>query len=100
MALVAATVVLILIPGPNVALIVANSLKHGLRLGLVTAAGTTMGIAIQLLMVVAGMAALIDVAASALIWIKWIGVVYLLYLGIRTWNEPADDLRRAGRESR
>ena len=47
-ALIAATIVLILIPGPNVALIVANSLRHGLRFGLITALGTTVGIAVQL----------------------------------------------------
>jgi homoserine/homoserine lactone efflux protein len=35
---VAATLVLILIPGPNVALIVANSVAHGSRYGLVTVA--------------------------------------------------------------
>lgn len=92
LALVAATVVLILIPGPNVALIVANSLKHGFRLGYITALGTTAGIALQLLLVVAGMAALIEVAATALTWIKWAGVAYLVYLGVKTWNTPADDL--------
>ena len=95
-----ATIVLILIPGPNVALIVANSLKHGLRSGLITAAGTTAGIAIQLLLVVAGMAALIETTAAALSWIKWAGVVYLIYLGIRTWNEPADDLGQIAAQSR
>ncbi|MGI9203808.1 MAG: LysE family translocator [Woeseiaceae bacterium] len=91
-ALVLATLVLIMIPGPNVALIVANSLRHGLRSGLATAFGTTVGLAIQLLIVVAGMAALIDLAASALTWIRWLGVMYLLYLGITTWREPADTL--------
>jgi threonine/homoserine/homoserine lactone efflux protein len=98
-ALVAATVVLVLIPGPNVALIVANSLKHGLRFGLVTAFGTTAGIALQLLLVVAGLAALIQLAASTLDLIRWLGVAYLLYLAIRTWNEPAGDLAQVGPQS-
>ena len=99
-ALVLATTVLILIPGPNVALIVANSLKHGLRYGLITAAGTTLGIALQLLLVVVGMAALIDMTATALVWIRWLGVIYLVYLGIRTWNEPAADLGQITAQSR
>ena len=99
LALISATILLVLIPGPNVALIVANSLRHGLRAGLVTAAGTTVGLAVQLLLVVTGMAALIDAAATALIWIKWLGVAYLLFLGIRTWNEPADDLTQIGPQS-
>jgi threonine/homoserine/homoserine lactone efflux protein len=91
-ALVAATILLILIPGPNVALIVANSLRHGMRIGVVTSLGTTVGIALQLLVAVLGLAALIELLADALTWIKWIGVVYLLYIGLRTWNEPSPDL--------
>ncbi len=91
-ALVVATIVLILIPGPNVALIVANSLRYGMRIGIITSFGTTVGIALQLLVVVLGMAALIELVAEALTWIKWIGVVYLLWIGLKTWNEPAPDL--------
>ena len=52
-ALAAATAILVLIPGPNVALIVANSLRHGLSFGLVTALGTTVGVALQLSLVIA-----------------------------------------------
>lgn len=91
-ALVAATIVLILIPGPNVALIVANSLRHGLRFGLVTAMGTTVGIAVQLFIVTVGFAALVERVAGALSVIKWLGVAYLVFLGIRAWREPAPDL--------
>ena len=91
-ALVAATIVLILIPGPNVALIVANSLRHGLRFGLVTALGTTVGIAVQLFIVMAGFAALVERIAGALSVVKWLGVAYLVFLGIRAWREPAADL--------
>lgn len=90
-ALIIATIILILIPGPNVALIVANSLRHGLRFGLITALGTTAGIAIQLLVVMIGFAALVESVAGALAWIRWLGVAYILYLGIRTWREPASD---------
>ena len=81
-----------MIPGPNVALIVANTLRYGLRMGCVTVFGTTLGVAIQPIAVVLGLAAIIDIAAEALIWIRWIGVAYLVYLGIRTWNEPAGNL--------
>jgi threonine/homoserine/homoserine lactone efflux protein len=91
-ALILATMVLVMIPGPNVALIIANSLRHGLKFGLLTTLGTTTGVAIQLFLVVGGMAAVIELAASSLLWIKWLGVAYLIYLGIRTWNEPTGNL--------
>lgn len=90
--LVAATAILVMIPGPNVALIVANSLKYGFRMGVRTVLGTTIGVGLQLALVVFGLAAVVEVAAEALLWIKWAGVAYLVYLGIRTFREPADDL--------
>jgi threonine/homoserine/homoserine lactone efflux protein len=102
LALIVATAVLIMIPGPNVALIVANSLRHGYRHGFVTVLGTTLGIGLQLAIVVAGFAVLVEMAAAALAWVRWLGVAYLVYLGIKTWNEPASDLNevRAGTKKR
>jgi threonine/homoserine/homoserine lactone efflux protein len=98
-ALVAATTILILIPGPNAALIVATSLSNGLRLGLVTVLGTTIGIALQLVAVIGGLAAVIEMAASALSWIKWMGVAYLVYLGVRSWFQTPDDLSQIKSQS-
>ena len=63
-----------------------------MRIGIITSLGTTVGIALQLLIVVLGLAALIELVADALTWIKWIGVIYLLFIGLRTWNEPSPDL--------
>jgi threonine/homoserine/homoserine lactone efflux protein len=91
-ALCIATAILVAIPGPNVALIVANSLRYGPREGTRTVLGTTLGVALQLGLVVLGMAVVIEFAAIALTWIKWAGVAYLLYLGVRVWRQPARDL--------
>lgn len=91
-ALIIATSILVMIPGPNVALIVANSLKFGFRSGVVTVFGTTLGLAVQLALVVAGMATVIELAAEALNWIRWAGVAYLVWLGVETWRAEADDL--------
>jgi len=91
-ALIVATSVLVIIPGPNMALIVANSLKHGFRMGAMTVLGTTVGVALQLALVIGGMAALVELAAETLTWIRWAGVIYLVWLGVRTWREPAADL--------
>jgi hypothetical protein len=59
LAFVLATTVLILIPGPNVTLLVANSLAHGPRRALLTLAGTSSAIALQMVVVALGMTSLI-----------------------------------------
>lgn len=87
-ALVVATLILVAIPGPNVSLIVARSLQHGARAGIVTTFGTTAGVAVQLALVVLGIGAAVELAASALSIIKWAGVIYLVWLGIRAWRRP------------
>ena len=91
-ALIAATAILVAIPGPNVALIVANTIRYGYQYGALTVLGTTFGIAVQLALVVVGLAAILSVAANAMMWVKWLGITYLLYLGIKAWCAPADDL--------
>jgi homoserine/homoserine lactone efflux protein len=100
LAFVLATVVLILIPGPNVALIVANSVAHGTRFGLVTVAGTSSAIVLQLALVVAGATAALDLLAAAFDWLRWTGVAYLVWLGVRTWRAPATDLARFAPQER
>ncbi len=89
LAFVLATVVLALMPGPNVALITASSLAHGPRHGLLTVAGTTAAIVLQLALTAIGMATLLDRMASVFEWVRWIGVAYLVYLGVRCWVTPA-----------
>ena len=54
LAFCAATAVLMIIPGPNVALIVANSVAHGTRFGLLTVAATSTAVVIHLTLTVLG----------------------------------------------
>jgi homoserine/homoserine lactone efflux protein len=89
---VAASVVLMLIPGPNVALISANSIAHGPRYGLLTVAGTSTAMVPQLLLVALGLTSAMTVLSSAFAWLRWAGVAYLLYLGVRAWLEKPADL--------
>jgi threonine/homoserine/homoserine lactone efflux protein len=71
-----ATTALILIPGPNVTLLVANSLAHGPRRALITLGGTTSAIALQLVVVALGMTSLILVLAQRFECLRWAGVAY------------------------
>jgi homoserine/homoserine lactone efflux protein len=100
LAFLAASVILILMPGPNVALIVANSIAHGIRYGLITVAGTSSAMVIQLAFTVLGMTTLLAVLADWFEWLRWIGVAYLVYLGARAWGAPVTDLTKAAPQPR
>ncbi len=97
LAFVVTSVVLILFPGPNVSVIVANSLRHGARGGLMSVAGTSSAMVVQLVVVCLGIGSLMLVLARSLEWLRWAGVLYLLYLGIQRWRESARMLEDAPR---
>lgn len=89
---VVAAMALIAMPGPNVALIVANSLAFGPRYGVMTVAGTGMAAALQLGLTVVGASAVQLVLAEWFSTLRWIGVAYLVWLGLKAWIAPAEDL--------
>ena len=86
LAFVAAMAVLILIPGPAVALIVATALAHGTRGALMSVAGVSTAVVGQLVVVGFGMASAMALLAEWFEWLRWAGVVYLVYLGVRQWR--------------
>jgi len=94
LAFVLAVVLLLLLPGPNVALIVANAVAHGARFGLLTVAGTSAAMMLQLGLTALGMAGLLGALGGVLEWVRWLGVAYLVYLGVRLWRAPPADLTR------
>src|ERR1700740_378395 len=85
-AFIAAVTILILIPGPNVALIVANSVAYGPRYGLLTVAGTSSAMVVQLVLTALGMTTVLGVLANWFEWIRWLGVAYLLFIGVKQWR--------------
>ncbi len=89
---VLATILLMLIPGPNVALIVANSIAHGTHFGLLTLAGTLSAMVLQLAAVAFGLAALLGTLGGWMELLRWAGVAYLLVLGVRQFRAPPIDL--------
>jgi threonine/homoserine/homoserine lactone efflux protein len=84
----AAVTGLMLIPGPNVALITANSMAHGKRFGFVTVAGTASAMAVQLGVTALGLTALLGAAGAVFTWVRLAGAAYLIWLAIQTWRAP------------
>lgn len=99
-AFVAATAILILIPGPNVLLIVSQSMRFGARAGLLTVAGTSFALAQQLAVTALGLTSVMALMADGFEVIRWAGVAYLLYLGIQAFREKPMDLAEADAQAR
>jgi homoserine/homoserine lactone efflux protein len=95
-----AVAVLTLIPGPNMALIVANSVSYGTRFGMLTLAGTSSAMVIQLALTGLGMTAVMGIMAQWFEWIRWVGVLYLVWLGVRLWRTPPVDLTQVAAQPR
>lgn len=73
-------------PGPNVALIVGTSLKHGRRAGLLTAAGVNVGLVLQLAFVAAGLAWMVEAFSRHFDLVRYLGAAYLAWLAIAQWR--------------
>jgi threonine/homoserine/homoserine lactone efflux protein len=94
LAFVAAVTLLMLVPGPNMALIVANSVAWGPRYGLLTVLGTSSAMVVQLALAALGMAELLGALGGWFELLRWTGVAYLLWLGVAQWRAPPADLTR------
>jgi len=80
-AYVAACILITIIPGPTVTLIIANSLTHGTRAGLVNVAGTQLGLLIMLGVLLVGLSSIIATMGWWFDWVRIAGAVYLVWIG-------------------
>ncbi|MDJ0823965.1 MAG: LysE family translocator [Rhodobacter sp.] len=98
---VATVLALMSTPGPSQLLMLTNSGVHGFRRSLATAAGDLTANALQMLAAGLGLAAIIAASATALTIIKWAGVAYLIWLGIRMIRraKPDDPSENVSRRS-
>jgi homoserine/homoserine lactone efflux protein len=76
-----ACIVVVIVPGPTVTLIVANSLRHGRRAGMLNVAGTQLGLVLTVGIVLLGLASLIAAMGAWFIWLRLVGAAYLIWLG-------------------
>ena len=78
---------LLLIPGPAVLYIVARSIDQGRRAGIVSVLGIGLGSLVHVTAAALGLSALLMSSALAFSIVKYLGAVYLIYLGIRKLRE-------------
>ncbi|WP_303290997.1 homoserine/homoserine lactone efflux protein [Marinobacter sp. SS5-14b] len=75
-------------PGAGAVNSMSSGLRYGVRKSLPTIAGQQFGYGAQIVLVGAGLGAVVASSNTALMVIKWIGVLYLIWLGIQKWREP------------
>jgi threonine/homoserine/homoserine lactone efflux protein len=88
-----ASVVLLLVPGPSVLYVVAQSAEHGRRAGLASVTGIHVGTVVHIVAATVGLSALIVASATAFTAVKLVGACYLVYVGIRKLLERDVPLR-------
>ncbi|MEU4233813.1 LysE family translocator [Nonomuraea sp. NPDC026600] len=83
---VGASLALVLIPGPNHLYITARGLAQGRAAGLASAFGVETGTLVHIAAAAAGLSYLITKSATLFAIVKWAGVAYLVYMGIRAFT--------------
>ncbi|MBI1301014.1 MAG: LysE family translocator [Alphaproteobacteria bacterium] len=98
LAFILTSALFIVTPGPNVALIVSNSLAYDSRYGATTVAGVSSAMIFQITLTLLGMTALLTIFSHVFEWVRWIGVAYLLYIGFQKFFTKADDLSKVKKQ--
>lgn len=98
---VAATLVVLLVPGPSVVYVVTRSVDHGRVGGLLSMLGVEAGALVHVAAAAAGLTALVAASDHALTVLRYAGAAYLVVLGVRQFlARPAGRAPRHVRASR
>jgi threonine/homoserine/homoserine lactone efflux protein len=85
-AFVAASVVLLVIPGPTILLVVSYALGRGWRIAAPVATGVALGDLTAMTLSMLGVGALLASSAALFTALKWVGAAYLVWLGVKLWR--------------
>jgi threonine/homoserine/homoserine lactone efflux protein len=81
---VGATIVLCIVPGPDMAYMLTRTLTQGRRAGIMAAVGINLGGYFHVFAAVLGISALLAASSAAFTVVKWVGAAYLIWIGLRT----------------
>ena len=80
-------IVFAIIPGPTVILVIGQALSHGKKSVIPLVAGVLIGDFVAMSLSLLGLGVILATSASLFFILKWFGVLYLIYLGIKTYTE-------------
>ena len=87
---IAAGLLLNLTPGPDVMFIVANAVRAGARAGVAAALGISAGCLVHVAAAALGVSALLAASSTAFGVLKWLGAVYLVWVGVQMLRSAMD----------
>ncbi|VVD99893.1 LysE family translocator [Pandoraea fibrosis] len=87
LAVMTITILAVISPGADFAMVTRASWRHGRRAGLWSAVGIAAGVQVHVLYTLVGVGLLITQVPWLFTLIKWIGAAYLMYIGWRTWTD-------------
>ena len=85
-----ACIALAIVPGPTVTVIIANSLRYGVKAGLGNMLGTQAGFIIWLAIAALGLGAAISVMGIYFEVLRYVGAAYLIWIGIKMLRSNGD----------
>lgn len=88
LAFVAASLILLVIPGPTIIMVISQALAHGRRVALASVAGVGLGDLIATSLSLAGAGALLATSGTLFSVLKLIGAAYLIWIGFKMWRTP------------
>ncbi len=89
LAFVAASAVLLAIPGPTVLLVISYALGHGRKPAAAIVAGVALGDFTAMTASMLGLGAILATSAVLFTGLRWLGGAYLIFLGVKLWRAPA-----------
>ena len=92
LALAIAMIILALVPGPAVFAVIAKAMSNGFKQGLAMSAGIVAGDFVFILFTVFGLAVIAEQLGELFGLIKYLGAIYLIWLGIKCWREPPQEV--------
>ncbi len=91
-----ATSLILIIPGPTIILVISQAVAHGRRSVTPLAAGVVLGDFTAMTFSLLGLGAVMATSAALFSLFKWIGALYLLYLGVRQWRADPQEILPTG----
>ncbi|HKJ50930.1 MAG TPA: LysE family translocator [Gammaproteobacteria bacterium] len=95
LAYAATSVVVLAIPGPTVLLVLSYSISHGRPAALPLVVGVTLGDTVAITLSLIGLGTLLAASAFWFTIIKWLGGLYLIYLGVKSFRNTRSALAPA-----